>query len=92
MDDVRVVIFYSMAEYCDHSAKLTLKLFKNQIRWEHWTSNHVDQPLIVRTASYKTNKKAYEEFERQIGKCILGGWHVLNAFPQRETWETKRSK
>jgi hypothetical protein len=87
---MNAIVFYSVAEYADYSSKLTIKHNKNQVKTEIWTSdnNRVD----VKTKSYITTRMAYKEYKIKIGGAILGGWKVLNALPNRETWETKRSK
>lgn len=87
---MRTIIFYSVAEYCDHSSKLTIKQQGNQIRTEIWSSG--EDEIRVKTIDYKNYKEAYKNYKMMVGDAVLGGWHVLNAFPQRETWETQRSK
>lgn len=85
------IIFYSAAEYCNSSGKLTIKLQGNKIRTEIWDTANGE---VVKTEelSYISAKKAQSEYYIKIGKAIKGGWNVLNAFPQRETWELKISK
>lgn len=87
---ISAIIFWSVAEYCDYSNKLTIKHNKKQIRIELWASS--DNSVTVETKDYLTQHKAYKEYKIAIADAILGGWQVLNALPKRETWETKRSK
>ena len=87
---MRAIIFWSSAEYCDYATKLTIKHSKNMTRTELWDSS--SHSVKVQTKRYLTYKRAYRAFQEQIGQAILGGWNVLNAYPKRETWETKRSK
>jgi hypothetical protein len=87
---MRAIVFYSVAEYCDYSTKLTIKVRGHQVRTELWGSD--DNKVEVKTETYFTKRRAYKEFKVDIGNAILGGWSVLNAFPKRETWETERSK
>jgi hypothetical protein len=87
---MRSIIFWSCAEYCDYATKFTIKHKGNQIRTELWTS--AKDEIEVDTIDYPTFKKAYKAYKEMIGSTILGGWQVLNLYPQRETWETKRSK
>jgi len=87
---MNAIIFYSVAEYCDYSTKLTVKQKNNQVRIEIWDSSKED--IDVQTKTFLTKKKAYKDYRTAIGDAILGGWKVLNVFPKRETWETKRSK
>jgi len=86
----RAIVFYSNAEYCDHAAKLTVKLREKKIRIEIWSSGRED--IIIKTKSYFTKREAWKQFRLQIANSILGGWKIMNALPKRETWETKRSK
>jgi len=90
MSDLRAIIFWSCAEYCDSASKLTIKCQENQVRIEIWSSGQVD--IDVKTYTYSSLKKAYKEYKIKIGDAILGGWSVLSLYPKRETWETKRSK
>lgn len=90
MFKIEAIIFYSVAEYCDNAGKLTIKIQGNQIRIEIWSSG--EEEIRVSTKDYKSYKDAYKNYKMQIGDAILGGWKVLNRFPQRETWETKRCK
>lgn len=83
------IIFYNVAEYCDYTSKLTIKQKDNQIRTEFWDSIN---GVSVETKTYLSTKKAYRAYLIEIGLTIEGGWKVLNALPQKETWETKRSK
>ena len=69
---------------------LLLKWQNKQVRSEIWSSDCED--ITVVTKDYSNVKKAYKIFTMMIGKAILGGWQILNVFPQKETWETKRSK
>ena len=89
-ENLRSIIFYHIAEYCDYSSKLTLKVKGNEIRQEMWDS--MNKTIDIKDFSYRYPKIAYKEFERKVGSAVLGGWKILNAIPQRETWETKRSK
>lgn len=84
------IIFYSNAEYCDHAGKLTIKVKDNQIRTEIWSSGKNN--INIKTIDYSSPKVAYKNYKIKIGEAILGGWKVLNAYPQRETFETQRSK
>jgi len=87
---MNAIIFWSVAEYADVSSKLTIKCNKNQLRIEMWVSD--GRKFDVNTKSYLNSRMAYKEYKIKIGEAILGGWNVLNALPERETWETKRSK
>lgn len=87
---MKTVIFYNIAEYCDFSSKLTIKWQNKQVRTEIWTSENKE--IVVNTKNYLTKNGAYKAFKIELGFAILNGWSVLNAFPERETWETKRSK
>ena len=87
---ISAIIFWSVAEYCDYSTKLTIKHNKRQIRIELWTSD--DNEISVTTKTFFTKRRAYKEYKLAIANAILGGWSILNALPKRETWETKRSK
>jgi hypothetical protein len=84
------IIFWSVAEYCDCSSKLTIKHKDRQIRSELWISS--TDAIQVETKTFFTKRRAYKEYKIAMADAILGGWKVLNALPQRETWETKRSK
>jgi len=85
-----VIILYSIAEYCDNAGKLTIKQLGKELRTEIWSSD--TDRVTVETKSYPTVSSARKKYYEFIGKAIEGGWHVLNAFPKRETWETRRSK
>jgi len=87
---MRAIIFYSNAEYCDRASKMTIKINGRKTRVEIWSSD--SDKIAVKTESYITKRKAWHQFREMIGVAVLGGWKVLNAFPKRETWETKRSK
>ena len=87
---MNAIIFWSVVEYADSSSKLTIKHDKNKVRMEIWTSDN--NKVEVKTKSYLTTKTAYKDYKIKIAEAILGGWIVLNAFPKRETWQTKRSK
>ena len=84
------VIFYEIAEYCDFAAKLTIKWQGNQVRTEIWHTGK--ENIDVKTKDYSSSKSARNAYLIAIGKAVNGGWKILNAVPQRETWETKRSK
>jgi len=87
---MRAIIFSHMAEYADYASKTTYKLNGKMIRVELW--NSYSKNVKVEDRKFLTKRKALREFERMIGKSTLSGNKVLNAFPKRETWETKRSK
>lgn len=87
---MNAIILYSTAEYCDHAAKLTIKRQDKQIRTEIWSSER--EEISVKTIDFKTKTSAYKNYKIMIADAILGGWKVLNIHPQRETWETRRSK
>lgn len=87
---MQAIIFYSVAEYCDTSSKLTIKYQGNKIKTELWNSDAKN--ITIKNYKFFTNKQAYNYFKIKIAEAIFGGWKVLNPFPQRETWETKRSK
>jgi hypothetical protein len=84
------IVFWLVAEYCDFSTKLTIKHNNRQVRMELWSSDNSE--IKVWTKTYFTKRRAYKEYKIAIANAVLGGWQVLNAFPKRETWETKRSK
>ena len=86
----RAIILWDVAEYCDCSSKLTIKLKDKQVRIELWSSSSKD--VTVTTDSYSSKRIAYNKYRLAIGDAILGGWKVLNLYPKRETWETNRSK
>lgn len=87
---LNAIVFWSVAEYCDFSTKLTIKHKNKQVRTELWRSDN--NKITVETKSYWTRRRAYKEYRLAIANTILGGWQVLNLYPKRETWETKRSK
>lgn len=85
-----VVILYSMAEYCDHAAKLTIKQQGKEVKTEIWSSD--TDEIIIKTNSYSSISFAHKKFYESIGEAVLGGWHILNAYPKKETWEMQDSK
>jgi len=87
---MRAIIFHSVAEYCDTAMKMTIKHNKNEVRTEIWAS--YDGKIKVETQTYFSANRAYKKFLEKVGGAICGGWKVLNAYPERETWETKRTK
>jgi hypothetical protein len=84
------IIFYNVAEYCNYSSKLTIKRLDKQIKIEIWSSDGKDVQVKIKT--YLSKNKAYKKYLEKIGEAILGGWNILNQFPQKETWETRESK
>ena len=78
-----VIILYNVAEYCDNAAKLTIKQQGKEVRTEIWSSD--TDKITVETKSYSTNSIAHRKYYECIGKAVLGGWHVLNAYPKKET-------
>ena len=87
---MRAIIFYSVAEYCDHASKMTIKQNGKEVRVEICMIEH--QSVSVVTKKYLTQRIAYRAYLEKIGKAIEGQWKVLNSLPQRETWEVKRTK
>ena len=82
---MRSIIFYSVAEYCDYTSKLILKCKDKQTRVSIWDSE--SKKYTHTTKKYATKKKAYTAFKELIGTTILGGWKVLNLYPEQVKWE-----
>lgn len=79
------VIFWSCAEYCDHSAKLTIKWQDKQVRTKIWSSDKNE--IATETKTYLSSKKAYTAYKIALADAVIGGWKVLSINPKREIWE-----
>lgn len=83
LSENEAVIFYSVAEYCDHYSKLIIKIKDKEVQTEVRSSGRID----IKTGRYKTGRKAYRAFKMSIAEAILGGRQVLNLFPKKVEWK-----
>ena len=81
------ITFYSVAIYCEFTAKMVIKHKDRKIITVIWDS--ANDNYSSKTYSFFSKAKAYRQYKMMIAEAILGGWKVLETSPERVDWTEK---
>lgn len=81
---MRAVIFGHISENSDSASKLTIMIKDKKLTTVIWDS--VGYKRKYKTYRYLTNRRLHKAFVTMVGQAILGGWKVLNLYPENIRW------
>ena len=70
------ILFYNCAEFANYASKMTIEIIDRYINIDLWNS-YTDKVQST-SKHYFSKRRARREYQRAIGKAILGGWKVLS--------------